>query len=469
MDATTVDSRGGYTSSLTQEHDYRRLVVDGALPDALAGTLMRVGPGLFELFGRPYGHPFEGDGAVVSVRFERGEALGAHRLVQTKGLETERRWGRPLFNSNARQLLRTFHGLTQRTKNAANTSLMPWQGRLFALWEAGAPTELTPDGLRTLGTTDLDGVVLGAFSAHPHVVASNGSIYNFGQRIGRQTMLDLYELPPHGKARRLASLPLARPVMLHDFIATERHLVFFVGPARLQRLRGLLRLGDFAGMWDWHPADGTEVIVVPLSAPERPVRFEVGAFWQWHFANAWEDRDAIVVDFVRYDDLSSLTELNTPGFVVEEGRLCRVRVEPGARRLSAPERLSELPCEFPIVDGRRAGARCDTIWLSSEGPRGNAVARVDATRREARAWTLPAGHRPSEALFVPRPGASSMEEGWALTLVYDPTRHESYVAVLDAERVEDGPVARAWLGHHVPVTFHGAFVGAGAPRAPAAA
>lgn len=448
----------GLTKSLTEEHGLRPLRVEGVLPEGLEGTLMRVGPGLFEGFGRPYSHLFEGDGAVASVRFEGGRALGGHRLVQSEGLLRERSWSRPLYNTNAALALRALHGITQRQKNSANTSLLPWQGRVFALWEGGPPTELSAEGLETIGTTDLAGVVAGAFSAHPHAVAARDTIYNFGQRVGRETLLDLYELPASGPARHLAALPLARPVMLHDFIATERHLVFFVAPACLDRVRGLLRLGDLPSWWEWRAQEGTEVIVVPLDAPTRPIRFEVGAFWQWHFANAYEDGDTIVVDLVRYDDFSTLRQLSRPGFTIDAGRLCRVRVEPRARRLSAPEPLTTLPCEFPVVDARRAGARCDTIWTTSETDEGNAIACVDASRGRTRAWSCPVGHRPSEALFVPRPGASSPDAGWALSLVYDASRHESYVAVLDAERLEEGPVARAWMGHHVPVTFHGTFV-----------
>jgi all-trans-8'-apo-beta-carotenal 15,15'-oxygenase len=34
----------------------------------------------------------------------------------------------------------------------------------------------------------------------------------------------------------------------------------------------------------------------------------------------------------------------------------------------------------------------------------------------------------------------------------------AYVAVYDAKRIPDGPVAKIWLDHHVPITFHGTFL-----------
>ena len=65
----------GYTSSMAREHGFETLRVEGELPEALSGTLFRVAPGLFESHGRPYDHPFEGDGAVCAIRFQRGEVF----------------------------------------------------------------------------------------------------------------------------------------------------------------------------------------------------------------------------------------------------------------------------------------------------------------------------------------------------------------------------------------------------------
>ena len=64
----------------------------------------------------------------------------------------------------------------------------------------------------------------------------------------------------------------------------------------------------------------------------------------------------------------------------------------------------------------------------------------------------------SEPVFVPRPGATAEDDGWVLTLVYDGRADASHLAVLDGARLEDGPVARAWFDHPVPITFHGSWL-----------
>ncbi len=45
--------------------------------------------------------------------------------------------------------------------------------------------------------------------------------------------------------------------------------------------------------------------------------------------------------------------------------------------------------------------------------------------------------------------------GWLLVELYDGDSRRSSLAILDAARIEDGPVARVLLDHHVPISFHG--------------
>ena len=36
----------------------------------------------------------------------------------------------------------------------------------------------------------------------------------------------------------------------------------------------------------------------------------------------------------------------------------------------------------------------------------------------------------------------------------------TYFGVFDAQHVGNGPMARIWLAHHVPISFHGAWLAA---------
>ena len=458
-------------SNLSREHGFEPARVEGQLPEALRGTLYRNGPGLLELFGRRYSHLFEGDGAISAVRFEGGRALAAARVIQSAGLVEERVAGRHLGSFAAAWPTRVVRTSRGRMKNTANTHVIPWQGGLYALMEGGKPTRLDPDTLDTLGETDLGGVIGGAFSAHPHRVHSRRALYGFGLSYAKQTTLSLYELPDAGRARRLAELPLPRPVMLHDFIATERHLVFFVSPIQLRVWRLTLALGTFSDAFRWAPEDGTEVIVVPIEAPADARRFRTDAFCQFHFAGAFEDGADIVVDYVRYPDSSLLGALGdglgltwTDSSRHVLGSLHRARVTPSSERLeSAP--LISTTCEFPQIARARAGARYRHLWVQSQrtidGVLRHQITRVDTEGGTEQHHLLGPGEHCSEPVLA-QPGAVDAETsgpetaGWVLALVFDSFSAKSHVLVLSADTLEE--VARVELEQAIPLTFHGSWV-----------
>jgi all-trans-8'-apo-beta-carotenal 15,15'-oxygenase len=455
---------------LPRQHGFEPLTIEGRLPPELRGTLYRNGPSLLSSFGRRYGHWFDGDGAVSAVRFDGdGGAAGAVRVVESPGLVEERRRGRRHFGSYgtpAPSLWRgLMGGLRRELKNSANTSVMVWQGRLFALVESSRPTELSLDDLSTRGEDGLEGAVAATFSAHPHYVPARRSAYNFGVRYGRRTELDLYALPDEGPARRMATLPLAGATMIHDFIATERHLVFFAPPLRLRVMRMLLGLGCYSQNLRWRPEEGTEILVVPIDEPERVRRFTVPAFYQWHYATAFERGAELVVDYVRYPDFASNEWLRQvmdgPAATPIGGQLHRATID-AARGTFADEPLAATPgCEFPRV--ARAGGANRYVYVAahSDAAAGHGmfdrVARIDVERGGVQSVSLGDGYFPSEPVFVRRPGGSAEDDGWLLMLVYDAHSDRSGVSVVDARRIEAGAVAHAWLDHAVPFTFHGAF------------
>ncbi len=452
-----------------RQHGFEPLTIEGRVPVGLRGTLYRTGPSLFSTFGRRYGHWFDGDGAVSAVRFDGGgAAAGAVRVVQSRGLLEEQRRRAPhyaAYGTRAPSRLRGLvAGLRNDIKNTGNTSVMIWQGRLFALVESSAPTELDVENLQTIGESRLDDTLVHSFSAHPHYVPQRRSAYNFGVRYGKRTMLDLYALPDEGKARHLGSVPLAGATMVHDFIATERYLIFFAPPLRLRILRQLLGLGSYSENLQWQPGHGTEVIIVPIDRPADVRRFTIPAFYQWHFANAYERGQELVVDYVRYPDFSSNRWLGDvmrgPVHSHLDGQLHRAIIDPVRGQLR-DEPLASVPCEFPRVarSAHAAGHVYAAAYSGDEAARGmfDCLVRFDLGSGQTQLVDLGAGRYPSEPVFVRRPDARDDEDGWLLSLVYDGVTHKSGVAVLDARDLDRGPLATAWYDHHVPFTFHGNF------------
>ena len=298
MDGTLPPARPStfLMRSVSREHGFEPLRVEGTIPERLRGTLYRVGPGLVDSVGVPVTHLFEADGALTAIRIGDQGADGAIRVLESRGLRDEREAGRPLYGYRAPYLTRIASTFRGRTKNVANTAPMIWQDKLYSMVEAFRPTLLDKDSLSIVEETTLGGVVRGAFSAHPHRVASRKAQYNFGIRYGRTTKLDFYELPDVGDARRLTTLTLERAVMMHDFIATDRRLICFVSPMEVNIPRAVLQLAPFGKMFEYHADHGTEIIVVSIDDPTNVRRFRVPAFFQWHFANAFESGDGFEVE-----------------------------------------------------------------------------------------------------------------------------------------------------------------------------
>lgn len=451
----------GDMKSVVRELDFEPLRVEGTIPDALRGTLVRTGPGLYELFGARVAHSFEADGALSAVRITgpsgAAAAHGALRILESEGLRAERDAGKALFGMRTSYPRRLWNGLRRVRKNTGNTALMQVRGRLFALVESSKPTEIDPETLATIGETDL-GVIDQAFSAHPHRVLARRSTVGFGLEYGPQTKLHLYELRDEGSpaTRKLGSIPLRRPVLLHDFAVTPTRAVFLVSPVRLGLARAILGLSSFGNLLSWHPEDGVEVIVAPLDRPEDAVRFEVDSFFQWHFAGAHDDGDDVVVDFVRHLDFGTYEGLREEG-PRSLGAFVRARVDPRKRRIEVHE-IWDGHCEFPKVDPRfegRSDARYGTVFLTQEDIGHRGLARLDVKTGATRIHSLPKGAFGSEVVFVPRRADAPEGDGWALSLVYESATDRSHVRIVDTARFEDAPVATLSFPTHVPMTFHG--------------
>jgi all-trans-8'-apo-beta-carotenal 15,15'-oxygenase len=433
----------------------------------LRGVLYRNGPGRFSVGGERYPHWFDCDGALSAVRFEAGRAFGAARIVHTAGFEREQRSGRRLFGGYGTPLARPVHELLLGdTKQPANTSVLLWQGRLFATCEADKPYEMAPGDLSTLGVSSLGGVLVGPFSAHAHAVPARRSTYNFGVGHGRSSQVDVYALPEQGAARRMATFDLEGIRVNHDFAATDTHLVFAFAPQYLSLVNTVLLRKSPVGSAKWIAKRGTEIVVIPIDDPTRIRRFRVDAFMLEHVVNAFDDGDDVVIDCTYYahaDGLERFVGGLTSGRIDaplrSEVRRIRVgKTRDVARSEAILERRVELPRVSPRVDGKRH-RYAYAVEFPAEGPFGPLL-KHDLESGRVDAYRPGSGQYLGEGVFVPRPDGQGEDDGWVLTMVYDAGSDVSRLEVLDARTIADGPIAACHFDHRVPFGFHGAF----APR-----
>jgi all-trans-8'-apo-beta-carotenal 15,15'-oxygenase len=455
--------------NLSREHGFVPLRVEGRLPDGLRGTLYRNGAGRFDVAGERYRHWFDSDGAVTAVRLDpHGRAWGASKLVATPWLERERRAGRRLFGGYDTPLARPFREVVLGDmKNPANTSVLLHEGRLYALCEAGKPFEISTRDLDTVGEVDLDGAVLRAFSAHPHRVPSRRATYGFGLRysLSNRTFVDCFALRDGFRTERLGSFELDGLRLNHDFAVTARYLVFFFAPFYVSAWKTLLGQGIASG-GSYRQAEGTEVVVVPIDQPSRITRFTVPSFCMEHVVNAFDTPSGeIAIDYTHYENMRDMEDFvgsvatGVPKRAVR-GTVRRAILSPSRAMLRSElilDEVAEMPRVSPHVES--SPHRFSYFLSFAENRPPTTLMKLDARSGVVTRYAPGSGQHPSEAVFVPRERASAETEddGWLLTLVLDAKRRTSHLQILDAARLEDGPIARCHFDHVIPFGFHGAW------------
>jgi all-trans-8'-apo-beta-carotenal 15,15'-oxygenase len=439
--------------------------VEGQVPEGLAGTLYRVGPAKLDLAH----HLFDGDGMVSAVRFgQDGSVHWANRFVRTGKYLAELHASRPArrgFGTLAGGgRLRNALQLSPGKSNAANTSVMFTAGRLLALWEAGRPWQLDPATLETIGEMDFDGALDARlpFSAHPHWDPKTGEIFNFGMTYGRKDSVACYRIDRSGRLHHLARVAVPAPVMNHDFIVTDRWLVFCLNPLRMRLIPFLAGQVAFGDSLQFHEDEATTIILVPRAGGE-PVRVEAPAWFQFHFAAAHDDGDDVVIDLARYQRYADIGPYlkayrTNPSF----GRaptLWRYRVSARTRRVEGHE-LSPQGLEFPQVNGQLATGGYRLVYgVFVEPGQGfdGRIGRVDTETGQTDSWAPGEGMPVSEPIFVPRPDGTAEDDGWLVAHVYDPAREATDAVVLDARDLAAGPLCTAHLPVNAGLTFHGAW------------
>jgi carotenoid cleavage dioxygenase-like enzyme len=106
----------------------------------------------------------------------------------------------------------------------------------------------------------------------------------------------------------------------------------------------------------------------------------------------------------------------------------------------------------------RSGMRYRTMTAMTIDGMRDGVVHVDTDSGKEQRFLFGENERMGEPTFVPRAADAPEGDGFILTMVYRGESHTSYFAVLDTQRLADGPLLRAHLDHHIPAAFHGIWV-----------
>jgi len=453
MDATTEPTHShltGINAPVADEIDAWDLPVTGALPPELVGRYFRNGPN--PVPGDDPGHGFIGQGMI------HGIALGAGKAKWYRN-----RWVRTPTMKGVRGV--NPDGTRNLTASVANTSILPYDGRIFALVESALPFAISPE-LATVGPFDFGSKLQTPMTAHPKTDPRTGELLFFGYGM-RPPLLTYHVASADGRLLRSESIAVTGPTMIHDFAVANDHVIWFDMPVifdlQLARKRGLpYRWSD-----DYPPRLG----VMPRGGGNADVRwFAVEPGYAFHFANAHEDdRGVITVEAVRYDVVAfntiwdRLGGVSTlpPGTPATGPVLYRWQIDLGAGTVSEGP-VDDFWIEFPAVNYAFAG-RLNRYTYAANTPAlthktGGRILKYDRTTGARTEHHFGEGWVPGEPAFVQAQGTTGEDAGWLMSLVSHQSANTAQFVVLDATNLAGPPVAIVELPRRVPAGFHGAWI-----------
>ena len=136
-------------------------------------------------------------------------------------------------------------------------------------------------------------------------------------------------------------------------------------------------------------------------------------------------------------------------------------MSPGSGSITEAQK-DDLPAEFPRVHPELDGNKHRYGYCLGTGsmvkPDFGRFIKYDFVKDSREVYELPAHEFGAEPVFIPASNATSEDEGYLISFVYDQSTNGSSVQILNAQQITEGPIAKVILPQRVPYGFHGSWV-----------
>ncbi len=441
------------------------LTIEGVIPHDIQGTYYRNGPAKLERDDQRYQHLFEGDGMLQSFTITGGKIVHKGKFVNTPKFEKEQKANRFLYSGPETVISNPLAVTNADVINTANTNVIAVGDDLWALWEAGSATKVNAKTLEykeqvTLGEHDKYQKTLKGlpFSAHPKVEA-NGDIWNFGLNPSGHVVL--YHLAPSGRVKNVALVNARyKGGMLHDFLMTEKHLLIILPSLSTNKSFTNSRQGEFSRI-RFDKAQAQRVLVIDKASLTLKKEYELEAGFAFHYGNAWEETDGTIrFDASLYPDVDVLHNLSNMmkgeiNHSVPNAKAAFYTLSPNGK---SSQVILDKNCEFPEVCDHLVGMKNEYLYhLSSKQTSiwSDTVSGLNVNTGTLDSYEFGDEFLVEEHITV----CPKQKEGTGYligTALHVPSKR-TCLNIFNVENISDGPIARAWLPHHLPLGFHGTF------------
>ncbi|XP_065661053.1 apocarotenoid-15,15'-oxygenase isoform X1 [Hydra vulgaris] len=463
--------------------------IEGKIPLDIHGSLIRNGPGINEVYGKKLKHPIDGDGMVCKLTLYDGKVHFHSKFVSSFHRKVEAKEKTFIFpgqmgtriHSIAADTLNAFKAVFYGSKpnlkfrNPSNTNSLYWGGKILTLYETSLPHCLDPYNLETLGLENLNNsLTLNCAGAHFRIDPISMNLIMFGLRVNLENAasLEIYEFDKQWTLINKLNYKIPGLNYAHDFLLFPDYFLFHMTPftdvskwTAFQILIGWTSPGE---SMHWYPDKPSMFVVIPRKGKSENIMFfKTDPCHIFHFATAEQNGDKL--------HFSSVCLSETMNMSFAQGLwLSNADVSPGqvynfTIDLSKNECKRELiynkSAEFPITHPYRHGeSGSKYVYLMASDGEDNLpfrdVVKLDIKSLKKTVWN--SDGIIGEPLFIPRHGyesnkKGSEDDGYIIVQLYHPDTHKTDFCIIDAQHVDDGPLARIKLKHHVPYGFHGTF------------
>uniref|UniRef100_H2ZXX9 Retinoid isomerohydrolase n=1 Tax=Latimeria chalumnae TaxID=7897 RepID=H2ZXX9_LATCH len=296
----------------------------GAFPTWLKGSLLRCGPGLFEVGSEQFYHLFDGQALLHKFDFKDGHVTYYRRFVKTDAYVramTEKRiviteFGTFAYPDPCKNIFSRFFSFFKGLEITDNAlvNVYPVGEDFYACTETNFITKVNPDNLETIKKVDLCNYVsINGVTAHPHI-ENDGTVYNIGNCFGKNLCFayNVIKIPPlHAdkqdpltKTKTVVQFPCSerfKPSYVHSFGMTENYIVFVEQPVKINLWKFLSAWSIWgANYMDCFEANETMGVWYHIANKKtgeyNSNKYRSAAFNLFHHINTFEDDGFLIVD-----------------------------------------------------------------------------------------------------------------------------------------------------------------------------
>ena len=436
-------------------------LIEGAIPRDLDGVYLR---NTQNQIHQPLGffHPFDGDSMLHQIDLQKGKANYRNRWVRTRGFSAEQEaecslWGG--FVDAPSLSYRKGYGFGGALKDASSTDIIVHAGMAMSLFymngEGYRLDALTLETLGIEGWVPVDGI-----SAHAKVNENTGELYFFNYTVF-PPFAHFGVVDKHNKLVSYRPVPLAGPRVVHDMAYTKNYAILADFPLLFDNE------GKMAMHWEMPSRFG----LIPRNNDSGDVRwFEGKPTFVQHWLNAYEDGDEVVLDgYFQEDPLPAVLPKEYPADVAPAFAILHVggvrtklyrwrfNLITGETQEECLDKQTRTNLEFGVFNQGFAGHRYRYAYSNILEPDMFLMSGwVKHDLDTGDSWTLklPEGVYCSESPFARRIGAVDEDDGYLISFITDENKQTSECWIIDARRIEVGPVARLALPHKIKSGTH---------------